>query len=253
MTPGEFDRSIGSSYYDSMQVLFERRTTHGGSYRVNYTWSKTIDWGSDGFFAAEGYSVENPYNLSNDKGVAGFDLTNVLVANWVYALPFGKGQSFQAGNKVVDYLVGGWEFNGIGVFRTGPPYSLTVTGDLANTGNTGYERPNQVADWHVANPQPSEWFNPAAFIAPPQYTFGTMGRTNMRADWTRTCDMSIVRRFPIRERTTVEFRAEAFNIFNTPIFGTPTVNLNTSTFGQVSTLASGNTPRQIQLALKLTF
>lgn len=253
MTPGEFSRSIGSSYYDSMQVLFERRTSHGGSYRINYTWSKTIDWASDGFFAAEGYSVQNPYNLKDDKGVAGFDLTNVLVANWVYALPFGKGQSYQVGNKLVDYLVGGWEFNGIGVFRTGPPFTLTVTGDLANTGNTNYERPDQVADWHVANRRPSEWFNPTAFMAPPPYTFGTMGRTNMRADWTRTFDMSIIRRFPIRERATVEFRAEAFNIFNTPIFGTPTVNLNTSTFGQVSTLASGNTPRQLQLALKVLF
>jgi hypothetical protein len=252
--PSNYSRSIGSSYYDALQVLFERRSSHGVSYRLNYTWSKSIDWGSSGFFAAEGYSVQNPYNLSDDKSVSGFDLTHVFTANWVYELPFGKGRAYQAGNKVVDYVVGGWQFNGIGVLRSGQPYTLTVSGDLAGTGNTNYLRPNQVGDWHVANPQPSQWFNQAAFAAPPLYSFGNFGRNVMRSDWNRTFDFSIIRQFPLRERAHVEFRAEAFNIFNTPIFGVPGVNKTTpTTFGQVTALAAGVTPRQIQLSLKVMF
>lgn len=254
IVPSNFCRSIGTSSYNALQTMLERRTSHGLSYRLNYTWSKAMDWGSDGFFAAEGFSVQNPYNMKGDHGVTGFDLTHVFSVNWVYELPFGKGKSYQTGNKPVDYLIGGWEFNGIGVLRSGQPFNLTVTGDLANTGNSGYLRPNIVGDWHVSNRHTSQWFNTAAFAVPSAYTFGNFGRNVLRSDWYRISDLSLIRQFNIRESTKLEFRAEAFNIFNTPIFGVPGVNKTTpTTFGQVTSLATGNTPRQLQLSLKLLF
>jgi outer membrane receptor protein involved in Fe transport len=261
MNPSTFDRSWGRSTYHGLQAHLEKRLLSGFAYTVSYTWSKAIDIGCSGWFQVEGCAVQDPYNLNNDRGPAGFDLTHILVTHWLYELPFGKGKALQTGSGVVDYVIGGWQLNGISTFQTGQPFTPTVRADIANTMNSahrgasgqfaGYMRLNVVGNHKLANPSPAEWFSRAAFAVPPLYTFGNLGRGRLRADWTRNFDLSVFRQFRIRESARVEFRAEAFNAFNTPVFSVPIEEYLNPNFGRV--LGTRLRPRQLQLGLKVVF
>jgi hypothetical protein len=186
------------------------------------------------------------------------DLTHVLTTSWVYELPIGKGKPLSTGNRAADYIIGNWQVNGIATFRSGQPYEVGISGDIANTGNANccngyYERLNLVGNPALSNPTPDLWFNRAAFAAPAQYTFGNLGRNALRSDGVVNFDLSVFRRFPLHESVNLEFRAEAFNAFNHPDFGIPTRNLSSPNFGRVLNLAAGTAPRQLQLGLKLLF
>jgi hypothetical protein len=130
-----------------------------------------------------------------------------------------------------------------------------VSGDIANTGNSNnagfYERLNVIGDPNLSNPTTAEWFNTKAFAVPANFTYGDMGRNALRTDWAKNLDISLFRDFPIRERFQLQFRWEAFNVTNTPVWGTPVSNYSSATFGQV--LSTANNPRQMQLAMKLRF
>ncbi len=112
-------------------------------------------------------------------------------------------------------------------------------------------RPNLIGDPVLSDPSPGAWINRAAFAAPAQYTFGNFGRNGLRSDWTRNFDFSVFRQFRIKESKSLEFRTEAFNTFNTPVFAAPTSNLSSPTFGQV--FSTANNARQLQFSLKLLF
>jgi len=249
--PTYYDRSIGRGNYNALQFLFNKRYSGGLAYQVAYTYSKAIDIGSSGWYGVEGQSVQDPYHYNNDRSVSGFDLTQILSVNVVYELPFGRGKPFATGNKFVDYVIGGWQVNTIGTARSGTPYNITVSGDSANTGNTGYLRANLVGDPHLDNPFPEAWFNKAAFAAPAQYTFGNLGRYAMRTSAYWNVDASVFRNFRIFEHREVEFRAESFNTPNTVIMGTPNGSLTDPNFGRVT--ATANSPRSLQLGLKIVF
>jgi hypothetical protein len=188
--------------------------------------------------------------------VASFDLTHILSYSWVYQLPFGKGMRFSTGNRGLDYVVGNWQFNGIFFVSSGQPFNVALPGDTANTGNVT-ERPDRLAgvspyaNEGAASPIGMYWLNPAAFVTPTAFTFGTEGRNDLRMDWPRNFDLSFFRSFPLTETKRLEFRGEFFNAFNTPRFGQPDSTVGDQYFGQVSSQA--NAPRQIQLALKLYF
>ncbi|MEO7142560.1 MAG: TonB-dependent receptor, partial [Bryobacteraceae bacterium] len=144
--PTYYDRSIGRGNYNSLQFLFDKRFSGGLAYQVSYTYSKSIDIGSSGWYGVEGQSVQDPYHYNNDRSVSGFDITQNLSVNIVYDFPFGKGRKYSSGNRAVDLVAGGWQFNTITTARSGQPYNITVPGDSANTGNTGYLRANLVGD-----------------------------------------------------------------------------------------------------------
>src|SRR5437899_412876 len=110
--------------------------------------------------------------------------------------------------------------NGIALLSSGTPYTLSVAGDLANTGNTNYLSPNVVGDWRISDPSPANWFSTAAFAIPASYTFGNIGR-NTRSDWMRNIDLSVFRQFPLKgEQTRLELRVKPFN---TPVYGHPNI------------------------------
>jgi hypothetical protein len=250
--PTFYDRSIGRGNYNALQFQFNKRFSGGLAYQVSYTWSKTIDEGSDGWYGVEGFSVQDPYHINNDRSVAGFDVTHVLSVNVLYELPFGKGKLFSTNNKVLDYIVGGWQINAIGQAHTGQPYNITAPGDIANTGNTGYMRAQLVGDPNaISKPGANEWFNTAAFAIPATYTFGNLGRNVMRVPAYWDVDTSLFRRFPFYEKRSVEFRAESFNTPNTMILGGPNGNLGDPNFGKIT--GTGNASRLLQLALKIVF
>jgi len=252
--PTYYDRSIGRGNYNALQFQFNRRFSGGLAYQVSYTYSKSIDIGSSGWYGVEGQSVQDPYNFNNDRSVSGFDLTHTLSVNILYELPIGKGKRFSTGNGVADYILGGWQINTITSARSGQPYNLTVPGDSANTGNTGYLRPNLRGDPNLSNPTRQKYFNTAAFAAPAAFSFGNFGRYRLRSSPVWNIDLSIFRQFPFGEHRSIEFRAESFNLPNTAILAAPTsagANAVDPAFGTVTSTA--NTERTLQLGLKIIF
>jgi hypothetical protein len=248
ITPTTFDRTWGRSNYNALQAQYRRRFSHGLTLLTNYTWSKSIDIGCDGFFNAEGCSIQDPYHFNNERSVMGTDLPHIFNCSWTWDVPL------RSSIHAVNVLAAGWQLNGIASFFSGPPYSVNLNGDVANTGNaTGYMRPNVVGDPNLSNPTTARWFNTGAFAAPPAFTFGNAGRNILRSQGARNFDLSVFRSFPLRlrEGMRLEFRGEAFNAFNTPRYAAPVANLSNSNFGQV--LATANSERQFQFGAKIVF
>lgn len=255
LTPTNFERSDGSSSYHALETALNRRAAGGLGYLISYTWGKSIDVSCSGWAGVEGCANQDPYNIRADRSVSAYDITHVLNASLVWEVPFGRGKALASGNRVIDTVIGNWQLNTIMVLRSGIPYTLGVSGDIANTGNSNnagfYMRLNQIGDADLPNRSTEQWFNRAAFAVPATFTYGTLGRNTLRSDWSKNLDFSLFRTFPIRERGRLEFRAEAFNLTNTPVWGTPVVNFANANFGRV--LGVANTPRQLQMALKLSF
>jgi hypothetical protein len=254
--PTFYDRSIGKGNYNSLQFQYDRRFSKGLAYQVAYTYAKSIDIGSSGWFGVEGQSVTDPYHVQRDRGPSGFDLTHLLAVNLLYEIPLGTGKPYSTGNKIVDYIIGNWQTNAIFLIRSGTVYNVYVSGDVANTGNVGwtqYERANLVGDpGAITNKTWDHYINTAAFQIPAQYTFGNLGRDRFRTDPYWNLDFSLFRRFPITERFKIEFRAEAFNIMNTVIYGQPNNDMaDAANFGRMTSTA--NKPRQLQLGAKFVF
>jgi outer membrane receptor protein involved in Fe transport len=254
--PTFYDRSIGKGNYNSLQFQYERRYSQGWTYQVSYTYSKSIDIGSSGWYGVEGQSVTDPYHLARDRGPSGFDLTQQLSFNTVYDIPFGTGKRFSSGHKAVDYALGNWQVNSIFTARSGQVYNVYVSGDVANTGNVGwtqYERANLVGDPNaITNRTRDHYINTAAFAIPQAFTFGALGRNRFRSDPYWNLDFSLFRSFPIKEKIHAEIRAEGFNVMNTVIYGTPNNDMaDPANFGRITSLA--NKPRQLQLGAKFVF
>ena len=249
-----WDRPWAKSEYEGFQLSVQRRFTDGLAYTLSYTRSKAIDMACSGYYGTEGCSSLNAYNIEADRSVAGFDIPNLFSFIWVYELPFGTGKHFRTNNSVIDYIIGNWQVNGISQLRSGQPYSVTVTGDSANIGDSKtYLRPNLVGNTTPQNLTPQDWILRSGFAAPPAFQFGNLGRNTFRSDWGKNLDLSVFREFPIEERFRLQLRVEAFNVLNVTTYGLPNANFSSpTTFGQVTTLA-GQQPRQLQLSLKALF
>lgn len=257
--PTFYDRSIGNSHYNAFQFSLDRKYSNGLAYIISYTYSKNISTACDGWFGVEGCSTPNPYDISGDKSRASIDLPQVLTVNWVYELPFGPGKKWDPGNKALRHIIGNWQLNGIASFYDGQPFSVGVAGDIANTGNFNccdgfYERLNLTGggDGSLGNPTPARWFDTGAFDAPAPFTFGATPRNLLRRDGAANFDISVFRQFrldAVREGMRMDFRAEAFNAFNSPEFARPGNNLSNPNFGAVT--STQNQARIIQLALKV--
>ena len=250
--PTFYDRSVGTGNYNALQVQLDKRYTNGFTYQVAYTWSKAqaVD---DGWFGVEGTVVQNPYDPGASRGNSGTNVPNVLSANALYELPIGAGKRFSTGNRFSDYVLGNWQINSIFTFRNGQPFTVTTGADIANIGNTGYERANLVGSPHLGNKTKAEWFNTAAYAIPAQYTYGNGGRNTLQAQRWIDVTASVIRSFPLKEQMRFEFRAEAFNMLNHPIFGAPGSDLNSpSSFGAIGT-NQANLNRILQMSGKFVF
>ena len=259
--------TYGASSYNALNVKMSKRLSHGVSFLVSYTWSKLMDnipASETGFpggtYADEVYGggsgVQDWYNLKAEHSLATFDTPQNLAINGIWELPFGRKRRFFNQSKTLDYFIGGWQLNGIAVFQSGTPFGVTVVNNILYN-NGGAQR----ADWNGQNPKMSgptsrklnEYFNVNDFTAPPPFTYGNLSRTmgSLRTPGIANFDMSGIKDFRIREGWKVQFRAEAFNLFNRPQFGAPDTVLGDGTTGVISTQA--NLPREIQLAIKLEF
>jgi hypothetical protein len=172
-------------------------------------------------------------------------------------LPFGKGQKYLgSSSRLLDTVIGGWAVNGVSVYQTGFPLQI-YQNDTNSLYGYGAQRPNETS----VSPGTSgsvehrlyDYINPAAFTAAAQGTFGNTPRTlgSLRGPGQKNWDLSIFKNFSITEKAKAQFRAEALNAFNSPLFHSPNTNFSSGTFGQIN--SQDNFARQLQLAIRFTF
>ena len=186
--------------------------------------------------------------------------------SYLYPLPIGKGQLLMHNlNRAADAVIGGWGFNGITTFQKGFPLGMSATpNNLATYAFQGTQRPNVVAgcakkySGSIYNRlggagSTSTYFNTSCFVAPPLFTFGNESRTDnqLRQPGVANWDLALYKSVPIHERTSFEFRAEAFNAFNRVQFGSPVQTLGSATLGYITT--QYNNPRLFQVSGRFSF
>ena len=248
--------SGGYEEYNAFQLKVNKRMSHGLNVLVSFTGAKQIDdySGISNVGNITG-GIQNIYNPNGERAVSSNDISRNLVINGDYNLPFGRGQRFGGSwNRALNAVLGGWQINGICTEQDGFPLSA-ITQNTSDSGSNVL-RPNVVPG---AQPSVSgavkdkltHYVNSAAFSQPAPFTFGDASRTlaNVRAPGYHDIDFSGFKNFQPVEGLTLEFRAEAFNLFNQVQFGKPNMNFASQQFGVISSQA--NTPRQIQAALKI--
>ena len=235
--------SDANSSYNSLQATFSRPMGSHLSVWAAYTFSHSIDEQS-AFLSTipDPNFPQNSHDPDAERGNSSFDMRHRLLLTYVLKLP---QQSRWTRNT---------EFHGITTVQSGQPFTPVLGFDNSNTGNTGSQtgsdRPNVVHGWKLSSPSRNEWFDTSAFAVPPQYTFGNAGRNILRGPGLASFDLALVRRIAISERYRLAFEAQAFNLFNRVNFDLPQAYLNQPTFGQI---LSAQAPRQVQLALRLSF
>jgi carboxypeptidase family protein len=247
----------GRSDYHALQASVRQRSVKGVEYLASYTLSRVrtnnLGYYGSGGVAAEGAYWMNTYQPEWNYGPAFFDARHNFVFSANYEVPFGKGRRWGTQTSgAMDAILGGWSISGILQARTGFPITVTDGSNPSLQGQRGNERPNC-----VGNPVPSDqnithWLDINAFARAPRGTWGNCGIGVARAPKYRNVDAVVAKRFGVGRDRYVEFRAEAFNLTNTPSFGPPARDINApNTFGTItSTVSSARTG---ELVLKFFF
>jgi hypothetical protein len=245
--------SRANSNYHSLQARFQQRLTRGFSALASYTWSKSIDDASNFFTSAGDPNFpQNSFDVAAERGLSNFDVRHRLSLSYSYALPFRK-----PGDGLVAHFVNGWETFGIVTLQSGRPFTVALLSEIDNSGTgrsiLGFganDRPNVVGNAGLSNSTTDQWFNTAAFAFPAPGTFGNAGRNILEGPGFQNVNMSLLKNTRLTERVNLQFRAEAFNLFNHPNFNLPDNFLGSPTFGRIT---SARDPRHIQFGLKLLF
>ena len=244
-----FAVSDGLSNYNAAQLTVEKRLSHGLGMLLGYAWGHIIDDTGNTYGGGTG-TPQDPRNRRADRGNASFDVRHRMTISYLYNLPFGKGRTYLNRGGPANLLLGGWQTNGIATLQSGLPFTPQLQ---TSTTNCCSSRPNRIANGTLPSGQRSiaRWFDTTAFITPPPFTYGSAGRDILFGPGRVNFDMSLFKDFPIREELKLQFRAEAFNIFNTPQFGQPNASIGNVQAPVISSTV-GN-PRQLQMALRFQF
>lgn len=250
--------SRANSNYHSLQTRLQQRLSRGLAALVSYTWAKSIDDASN-FFSSAGDPnfPQNSYNVRAERGRSNFDVRHRLSVSYSYDLPFGRGKRYLADDGLASKLLGGWQSFGVVTWQSGRPFTVALLSEIDNSGTgrsiLGFganDRPNLVGNPELSSHSPSQWFNTAAFAFPAPGTFGNAGRNIVDGPGYQSVNASLVKNTPLTESVKLQFRVEAFNLFNHPNFNLPDNFLGSPTFGQIS---SARDPRHLQFGLKLLF
>ncbi len=227
----------GYSWYHALQARVERRYKSGLTLNIAYTWSKFM----------EAVAYLNPGDPAPSQSVAAQDHTHRATVSWIYQLPFGRGMKFLTGiHGLGNAVLGGWQLQGIYTYQTGAPLTWADTTMLTDGKGVA-----------LGDRNPSRWFDPSAFLTDsslqPQNHFRTwpLRFSALRADGINNWDLSVIKRWTLKEGMSLQFRSEFLNTFNHTRFGAPAMDPGSRSFGQVS--STGAYPRQIQIGLKLLF
>ena len=251
-----------TSSYNAMQLVFERRMSKGLTFNVNYTWAHGLDnWGG---YDSGGADAQWRGNWRYDWGNSDMDLRHRIAGTFTYEVPFGKNLTGVAG-----VFLKGWAASSSTWWQTGLPFTVVSSnkpGGAFGDFNQSI-RTNVVAGQspYPAHKSPQNWLNLAAFTqawptssaaqaAATTFTVGNERSNQLHESHLRQADLAVYKTLPIAEGLRLQFRAEAFNLSNTPNFARAQNDINaSSTFGQIQSTSPGSNPRQFQFALKLIF
>jgi hypothetical protein len=265
---------IFNSEMNSLQFGVHKQYSHGFTVNAEYQWTRVL--GRE--------NVENPSGQApNDSygNIAGIT-PQVLNVNYSYLLPFGQGQALLGDvSNLANKFISGWQISGISTFQTGQPFSVSYSAPGSPAGQVS-GRANVVsgASLYPASKTRAEWFNPAAFAAPPCYnsngsgpcsgtgsiysstgpttydTYGTSGYNMLRGPAWQDWDMNLQKNITWKERFRLQLRADSFNIFNHPNFAPPNSSITTTgNVGQITSVSSSPSyePRTVEFAAKFNF
>ena len=257
----------GSSTYEALYLVLQKRFRSAGLLNANYTWDKILtdtDEPNTGNNETGGLAApQDFYNHRSDKSLAAIEVPQRLIVSYVLNLPFGKGQRFANGvSGITDRLISGWSANGITTVQSGTPLTFTYSAGniLSKNLGSGTIRPNYVPGCNKTKPgspfqkliSNTPYFNTSCFTYAGDFQFGNEPRVDptLRNPYTQNYDFALVKKTTLRESVNLQFEAEAFNIFNRVQFTAGGSALGSGTFGVVS---AGGSPRLVQLSLRLNF
>lgn len=248
--------TVGRSYYNSLQVRLDKRLRRGFQYSLSYTWAHNIDNAPDPLDSPEHHlysSVVDPTLFFRERANSNLDIRHSFVFTSMYELPFGKGKRWGGdSNGFVQAVAGGWQLNPIVTFQTGTPFDVTL-----NQPYQQYTRPDLTGA--TSSPERiNQWFNTTVYATPPAgpgfgyARAGTSPRNPYHGPGRQFLDFSVFKNFSLGERVKMQFRAQFYNITNTPQFSQPDGNQPDGNFGHItSTLLDAE--RQIEFGLRFTF
>jgi hypothetical protein len=254
-----FKANDANNNFNALQVSLHRRFTRGLLFQMNYMWSHGITDASIG--SGESVSIQHMACRACDRSSSNIDVRHNMIANAVYELPFWRGRP----------ILGGWELAGIGSARTGLPVNISMSrkANALPDGNTSSQRPNLIpgVPIYAADQTIDNWFNPAAFAAPANGTWGNLGRYIANGPGMFEIDSSLQKRFRITERVALNFRAAAYNLFNHPVYSNPSGSIGALTgnppsvsgsFGRITSIINTGAvgtgaPRRIEFMLRAEF
>jgi hypothetical protein len=244
--------NVAEAKYNSLATKLTRRLNSGLSLLVGYTLSKSEDNGS-GIRVLNGDALfpQNSNCFECEWGLSIFDVRHRFVTSVLYELPFGPGKPF-AQSGVAGAVLGGWQVTAIVNKSSGFPRDPAVGADVPNTGAQTY-RPNLVSgqDPNDGPKTVQQWFNTAAFARPDAFTYGNAGRNIVIGPGIFNTDASLIRNFNLGGLRSLQFRLEAFNLFNNPVWGDPIMAMSSPLYGSIN---STRTPmRELQIGVKFSF
>ena len=275
-----YESSVADSEANAGSVRLRKRLAKGFAIGGIYTFSKSLDdassigagatsvastpgLGAGGTGAAgSGPSTgggtanlaQNPFNLSGERGLSSFNQTHKFTADYLWELPFGHDKHWLTGNTPWRAIFGDWQWSGDWTIASGLPFTPRLLGDIddVNAGTNGTLRPNLVPGESVslANPSISEWFNTAAFVAPPAGQYGDARRNSIIGPGSKVFDMAFTKIVPMKESRVLEFRAQSANIFNIPNYSSIDTTVNSPTFGRVISVGA---MRQFTMTARFRF
>jgi hypothetical protein len=249
--------SRGHALYNSGYLKVQKRMGHGLNFLNTLVWSKNLNdsAAASNTYNGEPGSAQDNYNLPAEWGLAIIDTPLRWTTAINFDLPFGKGRAWLNRNTILDYAFGGWSVNLQTTMQSGFPIAISQSNQNSVAG-VSVQRPNATGISPETGGSPEtrlyDYINPAAFSLAPAYSFGNVSRTiAMRGPGQANADFSLFKTFVFKERYKAQFRAEAFNLTNTPLFDMLNTTFGSSTFGQITNQA--NYPRVVQLGARFSF
>lgn len=253
-----FRKPQANSLYHSFTLSVTKRYSQGLNLQLSYTGGKLIDDASQTvtFLGAAGQK-QDFYNRKAERSISTQDVSQRLVISTNYELPFGRNRHFlNAAPAALDFVLGGWQVNGIITFQTAIPLQIANGGNFTNLGSPGQRPNNNGTSAKKTGPiadRLNSYFDQTVFSQAGNFTFGNTSRTSpdLRGPGTRAFDASLFKKFPIKEQVAAEFRVEAFNAFNHPIWNGPGTTVNAP--GSFGVIVSKGGNRNLQMVLRLQF
>jgi hypothetical protein len=277
-----YENSVADSEANAASVRLRKRLSKGFSLGGIYTFSKSLDdassigagatsgsntpgLGAGGTGASGGGGgssgggaatvAQNPFDLSAERGLSSFNQTHKFTADYLLELPFGHDKRWLTGNTPWRAILGDWQWSGDWTIASGLPFTPRFVGAVCdvNGGTNGTLRPDVVPGQSILLSSPSigEWFNTGAFVTtPPCGSYGDARRNSIIGPGSKVFDMAFTKIVPMKESRTLEFRAQATNIFNKPNYSSIDTTVNSPTFGRVTAVGA---MRQFTMTARFRF